>query len=63
MIGHSEYFQVFKFTRGQQNPSLVLGKAFEPAQGNDDEHRFCKPTDVAVGSNGDVYVADGYATV
>lgn len=36
---------------------LTLGEAFEP--GSDNEH-FCKPTDIAVGSNGDFYVADGY---
>lgn len=38
-------------------PSLILGEAFEP--GND-EKRFCKPTAVAVHSNGDFFVSDGY---
>lgn len=38
-------------------PSLRLGNAFEP--GNDDR-RFCKPTAVAVMSNGDFFVSDGY---
>ncbi|KZC04171.1 Peptidyl-alpha-hydroxyglycine alpha-amidating lyase 1 [Dufourea novaeangliae] len=38
-------------------PSLILGEAFEP--GND-EQRFCKPTAVAVESNGDFFVSDGY---
>jgi len=38
-------------------PSMILGEAFVP--GNDEE-RFCKPTDVAVHSNGDFFVSDGY---
>lgn len=38
-------------------PSLTLGEAFVP--GND-ERRFCKPTAVAVHSNGDFFVSDGY---
>lgn len=38
-------------------PSLDLGVAFEP--GND-ELRFCKPTAVAVHTNGDFFVSDGY---
>lgn len=38
-------------------PSLILGEPFEP--GND-ERRFCKPTAVAVQSNGDFFVSDGY---
>lgn len=38
-------------------PSLILGEAFEP--GNDERH-FCKPTAVAVESNGDFFVSDGY---
>ena len=37
--------------------SLVLGTAFVP--GNDEKH-FCKPTSVAVASNGVIFVADGY---
>lgn len=66
--------QVFKFDskdiarlrKGEYNqetmfsdlkPSLVLGEAFIP--GNDDK-RFCKPTAVAVESNGDFFVSDGY---
>lgn len=52
--------QVFKFEPGKQTPSLTLGKAFEPAQSNDDVERFCKPTDVAVATNGDFFVSDGY---
>jgi len=36
---------------------LTLGTKFEP--GSDDEH-FCKPTAVAVLSNGDFFVSDGY---
>ncbi|XP_024871261.1 peptidyl-alpha-hydroxyglycine alpha-amidating lyase 1-like [Temnothorax curvispinosus] len=38
-------------------PSMTLGEAFVP--GNDNR-RFCKPTDVAVHSNGDFFVSDGY---
>ncbi|XP_014228515.1 peptidyl-alpha-hydroxyglycine alpha-amidating lyase 1-like [Trichogramma pretiosum] len=38
-------------------PSLSLGEAFQP--GND-HYRFCKPTAVAVQSNGDFFVSDGY---
>jgi len=52
--------QVFKFeSAGKLEPSLVLGKKFEPAGSNEDTERFCKPTDVAVASNDDFYVADG----
>ncbi|XP_072752956.1 peptidyl-alpha-hydroxyglycine alpha-amidating lyase 1 isoform X2 [Anoplolepis gracilipes] len=38
-------------------PSIILGEAFVP--GNDDT-RFCKPTAVAVHTNGDFFVSDGY---
>ncbi|XP_029156465.1 peptidyl-alpha-hydroxyglycine alpha-amidating lyase 1-like isoform X2 [Nylanderia fulva] len=38
-------------------PSIILGEAFVP--GND-ETRFCKPTAVAVHTNGDFFVSDGY---
>ncbi|XP_076383432.1 peptidyl-alpha-hydroxyglycine alpha-amidating lyase 1 isoform X2 [Megalopta genalis] len=38
-------------------PSLTLGVAFSP--GNDDKH-FCQPTAVAVQTNGDFFVSDGY---
>lgn len=37
-------------------PSLILGEAFQPGNGR----RFCKPTAVAVQSNGDFFVSDGY---
>lgn len=52
--------QVFKFERGKHEPSMTLGKAFEPGTTNNDTERFCKPTDVAVTSTGDFYVSDGY---
>lgn len=53
--------QVFKFeSAGKREPLLVLGKQFEPARSNEDTERFCKPTDVAVASNDEFYVADGY---
>ncbi|XP_011879380.1 PREDICTED: peptidyl-alpha-hydroxyglycine alpha-amidating lyase 1 [Vollenhovia emeryi] len=42
---------------GTLRPSKTLGEAFVP--GNDNR-RFCKPTDVAVHSNGDFFVSDGY---
>ncbi|KAF3423168.1 hypothetical protein E2986_05440 [Frieseomelitta varia] len=50
-----EYNQETMFSNPK--PSLVLGEAFIP--GNDDK-RFCKPTAVAVESNGDFFVSDGY---
>ena len=52
--------QVFKFEAGKKQPSLTLGKAFQPATSNEDVERFCKPTDVAVASNGDFFVSDGW---
>lgn len=52
-------WQVFKFEPGKHEPSMTLGKAFEPGTENDDTERFCKPTDVAVTSTGDFYVSDG----
>ena len=36
---------------------MVLGRRFEPGHGAD---RFCKPTAVAVASDGRFFVADGY---
>ena len=51
--------QVFKFSPGIDDPTLVLGQAFEPAETNTDRERLCKPTDVAVASNGQIFVADG----
>jgi len=54
------WLQVFKFdSAAEREPSLALGKKFEPARSNDDTERFCQPTDVAVASNDDFYVADG----
>lgn len=50
--------QVMMFPKGSQDPSdIVLGEAM--VHGSDDDH-FCKPTDVAVASNGDFFVSDGY---
>ncbi|XP_033750528.1 peptidyl-glycine alpha-amidating monooxygenase A-like [Pecten maximus] len=50
--------QVMMFPKGSHEPSdIVLGEAMTP--GSDDDH-FCKPTDVAVASNGDFFVSDGY---
>lgn len=49
--------QVMRIPAKATEPDLVLGEKFVP--GNDDTH-FCKPTHVAVASNGDFYVADGY---
>lgn len=53
--------QVFKFgpslNNSDENLLMILGTAFEP--GNDLD-KFCKPTSVAVASNGEFYVADGY---
>ncbi|KAF9409064.1 hypothetical protein HW555_011448 [Spodoptera exigua] len=50
--------QVFKFTPDDKvKPNMTLGEKFIP--GNDVKH-FCKPSAVAVLSNGDFFVADGY---
>lgn len=53
--------QVFKFSPSSENSSydllMALGTAFEPG---DDYDKFCKPTSVAVASNGEFFVADGY---
>ncbi|CAF0765592.1 unnamed protein product [Adineta ricciae] len=49
--------QVFKYSK-ERTLVLSLGERFVP--GSDSTH-FCKPTDVAVSSDGeDIYVADGY---
>lgn len=48
--------QVIKLSR-QGKVLLELGTKFEP--GSDDAH-FCKPTGVAVQSDGVAYVSDGY---
>ncbi|ESO92580.1 hypothetical protein LOTGIDRAFT_204047 [Lottia gigantea] len=49
--------QVFRFPPGAKSADLTLGTAFIPG---DSDTTFCKPTDVAVASNGDFFVADGY---
>jgi len=52
--------KVFKFdSADSQEPSLVLGRKFEPARSNADTERLCAPSDVAVASNDDFFVADG----
>jgi len=48
--------QVFKLDKNFK-PIMTLGKRLTP--GSDDEH-FCKPTDVAVATTGEFFVADGY---
>lgn len=50
--------QVMKFgPKGSgDKPLMVLGTKFVPGQGS----KFCKPTSVAVLTNGDFFVADGY---
>lgn len=48
--------QIFKMDKNFK-PLMSLGKKLIP--GSDDEH-FCKPTDVAVASTGEFFVADGY---
>ncbi|CAD5111618.1 DgyrCDS913 [Dimorphilus gyrociliatus] len=52
--------QVFKINKGEEKPTLTLGTAFVPAKDNQDLKNFCKPTDVAVASNGEFFVSDGY---
>nr|CAD7427373.1 unnamed protein product [Timema monikensis] len=51
--------QVFKFApgKGNHNPLLTLGESFVPSK---DAHHFCKPTDIAIMTNGDFFVSDGY---
>ncbi|XP_076465109.1 putative peptidyl-alpha-hydroxyglycine alpha-amidating lyase pgal-1 [Babylonia areolata] len=49
--------QVYRIPKGQTEPDLTLGEKFVTKK--DDKH-FCKPTDVAVASNGDFFVSDGY---
>ncbi|XP_046398624.1 peptidyl-alpha-hydroxyglycine alpha-amidating lyase 1 [Ischnura elegans] len=51
--------QVMKFPQGGNGnkPALILGVPFIPGTGT---NQFCKPTSVAVLSNGDFFVADGY---
>ncbi|KAM7541004.1 hypothetical protein Aperf_G00000041534 [Anoplocephala perfoliata] len=52
------HHQVMKFSWNDWNkPSLVLGRHGKP--GND-EKTFCQPTDVAIASTGEIFVADGY---
>lgn len=49
-------FQVLKYDKNFKM-LMKLGEALKP--GSDNKH-FCKPTDVAVASNGHFFVADGY---
>ncbi|EUB64496.1 Peptidyl-glycine alpha-amidating monooxygenase A [Echinococcus granulosus] len=50
--------QVIKFAWNEWNkPALILGRRNKT--GND-ETSFCKPSDVAVASTGEIFVADGY---
>lgn len=50
--------QVLKFApNNQTKPELILGQAFVPGNSLT---KFCKPTAVAVLTNGDFFVADGY---
>ncbi|KAJ8299871.1 hypothetical protein KUTeg_022618 [Tegillarca granosa] len=48
--------QVMKIKKEDGTPLMTLGEKLVP--GNDNKH-FCKPTDVAVASNGDFFVSDG----
>lgn len=49
--------QVFMFEPRAKTPTLSLGEKLVP--GSDQSH-FCQPTSVAVGSSGEIFVADGY---
>ncbi|XP_034237525.1 peptidyl-alpha-hydroxyglycine alpha-amidating lyase 2 [Thrips palmi] len=49
--------QVFKFAPGAIKPNLTLGQRFSPGSS---KHQFCMPTDVAVATTGEIFVADGY---
>ncbi|EFN62923.1 Peptidyl-alpha-hydroxyglycine alpha-amidating lyase 1 [Camponotus floridanus] len=57
MTGVSSDHTSALFENSVLKPSITLGEAFVP--GND-ETRFCKPTAVAVHTNGDFFVSDGY---
>lgn len=49
--------QVFKYKKDQWSaPELILGQKFENSS---DLLHFCMPTDVAIASNGKVYISDG----
>ncbi|KAL3103281.1 hypothetical protein niasHS_002467 [Heterodera schachtii] len=52
-VGSHQVHKLDKFFR----PTMSLGEKLTP--GSDAEH-FCKPTDIAVSTNGDFFVADGY---
>ncbi|XP_032230228.2 peptidyl-glycine alpha-amidating monooxygenase A isoform X2 [Nematostella vectensis] len=55
--------QVFKFDAGRFDgpPSMVLGTKYEPGSTLSEEKiQFCKPTDVAVDEEGNIFIADGY---
>ena len=45
--------------KGDDTPIMTIGEEFVPADDNFDETKLCKPTDVAVSSGGDIFVADG----
>jgi len=49
--------QVFKFSPGAHRPSMIFGKKFEHGPGMTE---LCMPTSVAVATNGDIFIADGY---
>jgi len=49
--------QVHKLDGKTYKVVMSLGEKLIPGG---DDHHFCKPTDVAVASNGDFFVADGY---
>jgi hypothetical protein len=51
----SQLDQVLKYSPAHEL-LLTLGEAFTPGS---DAHHFCKPTGVAVGWNGEIFVADG----
>ncbi|CAI5439810.1 unnamed protein product [Caenorhabditis angaria] len=49
--------QIHKIDGATKKITMSLGEKMVPG---DDEKHFCKPTDVAVASNGHFFVADGY---
>ncbi|XP_055839140.1 peptidyl-alpha-hydroxyglycine alpha-amidating lyase 2 [Episyrphus balteatus] len=49
--------QVFKYKPYEETPQITIGKRFKP--GSSLNH-LCKPTDVAVSTTGEFFVADGY---
>jgi peptidylamidoglycolate lyase len=49
--------QAFKFKPGELTPVLTFGQRFVPGSS---KNHLCMPTSIAVASEGEVFIADGY---